>query len=249
MGHARAHQRQSECDVHGPMHAEQFDRDVALIVVQGHDPVEAAHARPQKKRVGGEWPRDIEAGAGELLHGRRDDPRFLVAKEAAFTTMRVEGGDDDPRPATENGRQQRVEPETGLDDAVGRQVRDRVGERFMERGMHDAQALPAGLRAGLFASVPGRHRRQPEHHRGGRVGQTAGAGEPFGVAGHVMAGRVQRLLVKRTGHDRLGQAGSRGQKGGFECRHGAAATGGADGAPGNAFHGGGGFDHQHAVRG
>ena len=58
----------------------QLQRDVALVVIHGHDGVELAVAGGDHQRVGRQRAGDVEAAAAGLGDGRGDDRPFFVAE-------------------------------------------------------------------------------------------------------------------------------------------------------------------------
>ena len=74
-----------------------FECDMPLVVIHRHDGVVCAGQRVIEKRVIGKRPRDVDPLAAGQLDGGVDDRLLFVAKEAAFTRMRIEGGYGDAR--------------------------------------------------------------------------------------------------------------------------------------------------------
>ena len=106
MSNAGSHQWQTKRDVHSPMHAEEFDRNVALIVVLRYDAVEVTATGPQKKRVGREGAAHIDSGGGQLCDGWGNQTRLFIAKQSRFAAVRIQGSDCNPRSPPQDRRQQ-----------------------------------------------------------------------------------------------------------------------------------------------
>src|SRR5207245_2421431 len=80
-----------------------------LAVIHRHDAVERAVTRPHKQRVARPRPRRVDSGGTRRLDSGRDDPRFLVAEEAAIAGVRVEGTHAQTWPPADHAREQAVE--------------------------------------------------------------------------------------------------------------------------------------------
>ena len=179
-----------------------------LIVVLCHDPIEGPVGGPEKERVGGEGPVGIDPGSSQRGDGRDDDPPLLVAEQPPLAAVGIEGRHTDPRAPPENRCQEWGQSLPGGDDPRRRESVEGGGERLMERDMDDpeppptqpppTQPPPTRHRPGRRRS---RQRREPEHHRRGGGGETAGPRQPFGVARDVVPGRMERCFVERAGDE------------------------------------------------
>ena len=176
---------------------------MTLVVVHRDHAVELTPTGPQEERVGRQRTGHGDARGGESRHRGRHDPRLLVAEQPPLAAVRVDGGHRDPRRSTEQRHEQVGQPPAGRLDARRRQPCNRRPQRLVKGRMHHAE--PTATTGGIGG--------QPEHHRRCGVRQAAGPGEQFGVAGHVVAGGMEGLLVERARHDGGGMAGAGGGEG------------------------------------
>ena len=98
MGHAGADDRQTQRHVHRPVHPQQLQRDVALVVIHGHHGVEPPVAGPDHQRIGRQRPFEPQPLGQSALDGRADDRSLLVAEQPALAAVRIQRADADPRP-------------------------------------------------------------------------------------------------------------------------------------------------------
>ena len=115
-----------------------------------------------------------------------------VPSDAVFAGVRIEAGYREARIGeAEAGFQSRVHDASCRDDQVGRQLRDRIAQRKMDRHGHDDEG------------------RGPQHHHRLRrmaVGRRE-FGEKFGMAGMPESGAVEHALGNRIGDNRARPSG------------------------------------------
>ena len=117
---------------------------------------------------------------------------LFVAEQAVFAGVRIESADGEPRPCDSEPAHHAVgQPALG-DDRRRREIGEHAAQRLMQRDVRDAQAD----RDERDLRSPGG---RVEHH--GEVVDAAQLGQQLGVAGVVMAGRVERRFAERGRDD------------------------------------------------
>ena len=168
------------------LEAEQLDRDVPLVVVHGDHGVVLAGAQLDEDGVAGHRADHVEAVGDRFGDRRRGDVDVLPAEQPAFARMRVERRDGDRR----RGMPSRQRLVGEVDDAaqpLRRQPLRHVLQRDMGGDVADAHVAV-----------------REHHHRPAHAGEI---GQHLGMAGIVVAGLVERLLVERRGDDGADPAG------------------------------------------
>lgn len=164
MIHGSANDGQAEGDIGAAFEVEEFERDMALVMVHADDGVEFAFEGLLEDGVGREWPVSVEAVRASSVDGRGDFVGILGAEGIIFTGVRVESGDGDALVVPEF--EQGVVSE--LDDVADARLTNEVdglAERDVSGNMSDDE---------FFGS---------EHH--GVIGDAAEMGNEFRVAAEV----------------------------------------------------------------
>ena len=87
---AGANDRQSERNIHGGVKADQFHRDVPLIMVHRHDPVKFTAHRPTNERVDRQRADHGFQRRCTCFHGWSDEARFFIAEQSVFSSMWIQ---------------------------------------------------------------------------------------------------------------------------------------------------------------
>ena len=115
---------QPGCDGDAFVEAKELRRNLTLVVIHHHDPVELPSFRPQKDRVRGQWSGGGDALPFELLERRTDDADLLVAEQAVLAAMRVQRGHANAWRSVAHRPQRRVgQPQRVLDAVRRDQIR------------------------------------------------------------------------------------------------------------------------------
>ncbi len=190
MSHTRSDEGEAERDVDRLVHADEFHRNMTLIVVERHNAIPRSAKCTLKKCVGGQGAGGVDPQRHKPRHGGRDKLLLLVSKKASFSAVRVECCHGDARWASEKSREPSMKSLSGSRDEIDGEPLYRRSQGLVERSVDYAQggAIARGW--------------EPEHHRRGAVVEAACPGQEFGVSGYVVASGVERLLMKWTGDDR-----------------------------------------------
>ncbi|MDF2599832.1 MAG: hypothetical protein K0Q54_2655 [Methylobacterium brachiatum] len=179
-----ADHREADRDVHPGLETQHFDRAMALIVIHGHHHVVIPPAGEEEQRVGRQGPAHVPALGAAGLDRRRDLLGLLaMAEQAVLAGMRVDGTDADLRLSNAGLHQHRMPAGDDALDEAGLDPRDRVDQADMGRDVNHPE---------LRGDQHHRHFRRPGEVR-----------QHLGVAGKLVAGRVQRLLRQGRGADAL----------------------------------------------
>ena len=147
----------------------------------------AMEDRVARQRAG-----DVVAGGAQGFDGGPDDPIVFLSEQAAFTSVRIDAADGDPRARVAQLLAQGDEREHGATDVGAGHGARNFGERDVPRDESDGH-LAAGERHHRLA-IPARR-------------------EELGLAGKIVAHASEALLVHRSGDDR-GETSASGAAGG-----------------------------------
>ena len=189
---ARAHMAQAEAEVGRGREVHGLQRREALVVVDRGDGVELALQMAMEDRVARQRAGDVVAGGAQGFDGGPDDPIVFLTEQAAFTGVRIDAADGDPRATVAQLLAQGDEREHGPTDVGAGHGARNFGERDVPGDESDGH-LAAGERHHWLA-VPAR-------------------GEELGLAGEIIAHAGESLLVDRSGDDR-GETSASGAAGG-----------------------------------
>jgi hypothetical protein len=177
-------ERQPQCDVNRAAERCHLDRSHPYIVIRRQDGVEFTTHGSHEYRVRRKWSCRLEGS-----RCRRENPRFLISKQAGFSSVRIQRAQGNPRPRHSPPLvKSRLDHLSGPDHPIHGEQRGNIPKSDVRGDQdHPESGSP----------VPGAVSRQ--HH--GHIDIAGEMGQPFGVSRVGEAGQVEGVFVGGSGDD------------------------------------------------
>ena len=128
-----------------------FNRDVPLIMVKSEHCIKFSTDRSIEDRIRRIRPRNVQSLRLAVFYCRFYLPDLLISQHTSFTTVRIQGGNANPRLTDPPGFQACMSQLQLIDDDISCDIRDGLSQRLMGRKVRDFQAWGHQHRRGQFS--------------------------------------------------------------------------------------------------